>query len=42
VIAHIAGVPAEELLPLLYGTAGLWAAARAYAQSPFTNRRTKR
>jgi len=29
VIAHIAGVPVEELLPLLYGGGAMWAAARA-------------
>ncbi|MDQ3092970.1 MAG: hypothetical protein M3R46_15195 [Actinomycetota bacterium] len=27
-IAHIAGLPAEELLPLLWGSAGLWAVVR--------------
>jgi hypothetical protein len=27
-LAHIAGLPAEELIPLVYGAAGLWAVAR--------------
>ena len=31
-IAHISGVPVEELLPLAYGAGTMWAAARAYAQ----------
>jgi hypothetical protein len=31
VIAHIAGVPVEELLPLAYGSGAMLAAARAWA-----------
>lgn len=30
VIAHIAGVPVEELLPLAYGSGAVLAAARAW------------
>lgn len=29
-LAHIGGLPVEELLPLGYGCATLWAAARAW------------
>ena len=28
VLAHIAGLPAEELIPLIYGPAGVWVAGR--------------
>ena len=31
VLAHIAGVPVEELLPLAYGGGAMWAALRAWA-----------
>ena len=33
VIAHIAGVPLEELLPLAYGSGALLAAARAWVSA---------
>ena len=36
-IAHIAGVPVEELLPLAYGAGAMLTAARAFA-----SRRRKR
>jgi hypothetical protein len=29
VLAHIAGLPAEELVPLLYGAPGVWVTVRA-------------
>ena len=31
-IAHISGVPVEELLPLAYGGGAMWAAARVMAR----------
>ncbi|HZO58657.1 MAG TPA: hypothetical protein VFB51_03100 [Solirubrobacterales bacterium] len=31
VIAHISGVPVEELLPLAYGAGAMWTAAWALA-----------
>ncbi len=30
ILAHIAGVPVEELLPLAYGSGGAWLAIRAW------------
>ena len=34
-IAHIAGVPVEELLlPIVYGAGALWGAARAFTSEP--------
>lgn len=30
-IAHVSGVPVEELLPLAYGAGAIWIAVRAYA-----------
>jgi hypothetical protein len=32
VIAHISGLPVEELLPLLYGGGATWAALRAWTR----------
>ena len=41
VLAHIAGLPAEELVPLLYGPAGLLVAGRV-ALTKFRVRRRER
>ena len=34
-IAHIGGVPVEELLPLAYGGSAMWMAARVMAWRRF-------
>jgi hypothetical protein len=41
VFAHIAGMPAEELLPAAYGAAGVLVALRAFARHRLGGRRAR-
>jgi hypothetical protein len=41
-IAHIAGVPVEELLlPIVYGAGAVWGAARAFTSEPAKRARAR-
>jgi hypothetical protein len=41
VLAHIAGLPAEELIPLVYGPAGVWVAGRMLLTRMSVRRRAR-